>query len=80
MGQLKRIVLLLRYLAGTATKVREAYPAIWGDFQVLDGQNPILPQSAQYRKTLLGLAPPVLEVLVKLATTCPGLLTIPQVS
>ena len=77
----KRIVtvLLLRYLAVTSTKVREAYPAIWGVFQVLDGQNPILPHLSECSKTLLGLVPPVLEVLIKLTATSPGLLTIPQV-
>ena len=64
----------------TATKVREAYPAILGVFQVLDGQNPIPLQLQEYSKALLGLVPPVLEVLVKLAATRLGLHTIPQVS
>ena len=48
----KRIVLLLRYLAVTATKVSEAYPAIWGVFLVWDGQNPIPLQLLELRKTL----------------------------
>ena len=75
----ERIVILLRYLAVTS-KARKADPAIWGILQVLDGQNPILPQLPEHSVTFLSLLPSIFQVLIKLTATRPGLLTIPQFS